>query len=250
MKSLKKHVLLPVSLLIVLAVLAVAHSRVLAQQAKPAAPEWSVNATIIEACSCSMFCPCYFSTKPSPEHEGHGGGGKHYCQFNMGYRVNRGSYGTVKLDGIKFWIAGDLGDDFGDNQTEWAEVTFEPTVTKEQRDAVAAILLGPGHIYPWKWSSFTVGKDAPVEWKATKEGAEARLDGGKGGEIILAHNPTAMSGDQTVISNLKYFGAARNDGFILMPTQSHAYRVGPKPFEFKGTNGFMITIDMTSKDVH
>lgn len=58
-----------------------------------------------------------------------------------------------------------------------------------------------------------------------------------------------MSGDQTVISNLKYFGAARNDGFILMPTQIEAYRVGPKPFEFKGTNGFMITIDMTSKDV-
>ncbi|HEU5181010.1 MAG TPA: DUF1326 domain-containing protein [Candidatus Polarisedimenticolia bacterium] len=247
MKRLKGPVLLSVSLVIVLAGLGAAV--VLAQQPKPATPAWAINATIIEACSCSMFCPCYFSTKPSPEHEGHGGG-EHYCQFNMGYHVNRGSYGTVKLDGIKFWIAGDLGDDFGDNQTEWAEVTFEPSVTKEQRDAVAGILLGPGHIYPWKWGSFTVGKDAPVEWKATKERAEARLDGGKAGEIILVHNPTSMTGDQTVIKNLKYFGAARNDGFILMPTESHAYRVGPKPFEFKGTNGFMITIDMNSKDVH
>jgi len=95
-----------------------------------------------------------------------------------------------------------------------------------------------------------VGKDAPVQRTATKARAEARLDGGKSGEIILAQNPTAMSGEQTVISNLKYFGAARSDGFILMPTESHAYRVGPKPFEFKGTNGFLITIDMTSKDVH
>jgi hypothetical protein len=250
MKSPRTLVLPPVSLLIFLVLLAMTHgSPALGQQAKPATPEWSFNATIIEACSCSMFCPCYFSTTPSPEHGGHGGG-KHYCQFNMGYKVNRGIYGTVKLDGIKFWIAGDLGDDFGDNQTEWAEVTFEPSVAKEQRDAVAAILLGPGHIYPWKWSSFTVGKDAAVEWKATKERAEARLDGGKAAEIVLAHNSTAMSGDQTVISNLKYFGAARNDGFILMPSQIEAYRVGPKPFEYKGTNGFMITIDMTSKDVH
>ncbi len=250
MMSHKKSVLSHVSLLTFLVLLAAAPmSPALAQQAKPTTPAWSFNATIIEACSCSMFCPCYFSTKPSPEHGGHGGG-KHYCQFNMGYKVNRGSYGTAKLDGIKFWIAGDLGDDFGDNQTEWAEVTFEPSVTKEQRDAIAAILLGPGHIYPWKWSSFTVGKDAPVEWTATKARAEARLDGGKSGEIVLAHNPTAMSGDQTVISNLKYFGASRNDGFILMPTESHAYRVGPNPFEFKGTNGFMITIDMTSKDIH
>ena len=48
-----------------------------------------------------------------------------------------------------------------------------------------------------------MGKDAPVQWTATKARAEARLDGGKSGEIILAQNPTAMSGEQTVISNLK-----------------------------------------------
>ena len=30
-----------------------------------ARPAWALNATIIEACSCTMFCPCYFSTIPS-----------------------------------------------------------------------------------------------------------------------------------------------------------------------------------------
>jgi len=248
MKNPRTIVISSVSLLLLVLLATTQGIHAFGQEAKPATPEWSFNATIIEACSCSMFCPCYFSTTPSPEHEGHGGG-KHYCQFNMGYKVNKGSFGTVKLDGVKFWIAGDLGDDFGDNQADWAEATFEPSVTKEQRDAIAAILLGPGHIYPWRWNSFTVGKDALVEWKATKEGAEARLDGGKAGEIVLTHNSTAMSSNPTVISNLKYFGAARNDGFVLMPSQVEAYRVGPKPFEFKGTNGFMITIDMNSKDV-
>ncbi len=28
-------------------------------------PEWSINATVIEACSCPMFCQCYFNTKPA-----------------------------------------------------------------------------------------------------------------------------------------------------------------------------------------
>jgi hypothetical protein len=28
-----------------------------------------------------------------------------------------------------------------------------------------------------------------------------------------------------------------------------AYRVGPKKFEYKGTNGFMITVDLSSKDM-
>ena len=207
---------------------------------------WSINATIIEACSCQMFCPCYFTTKPAPAHDGHGEG-KHYCRFNMAYKVNKGTHGTVDLAGAKFWIAGDLGEDFGDGQTEWAEVTFDPSVTKEQRDAIAGILLGP--VYPWKWKSFTVGQDAPVEWNGGNDRAVARLGGGTAGEIVLVHNPTAIGAEPTVIKSLKYFAAPRNDGFVLMPTEIEAYRRGSNQFEYKGTNGFMITIDINSKDV-
>jgi hypothetical protein len=58
-----------------------------------------------------------------------------------------------------------------------------------------------------------------------------------------------MTQEPVIIRNLKYFGAPRNTGFILMPNEVEAYRVGPKPFEYKGTNGFMITLDITSKDV-
>ena len=29
------------------------------------APKWSMNATIIEACSCPMFCQCYFNSMPA-----------------------------------------------------------------------------------------------------------------------------------------------------------------------------------------
>lgn len=210
--------------------------------AAPAA-DWSFNATIIEACSCTMFCPCYFSTVPSG-HGGHGTMTDHYCRFNMGYRVNKGNFGAVKLDGVKFWIAGDLGADFSKG-AEWAEITFEPSVTKEQRDAISTIV---GKVYPVTWKAFTVGKDASVEWKATKDRAEARLNGGKAGEIVLKRNP-GMTSEPVVITNLRYFGAPRNTGFVLMPNEVEAYRAGKKPFEYKGTNGFMITYDITSKDV-
>jgi len=216
-----------------------------AGQAKPG-PEWSLNATIIEACSCPMFCQCYFVTKPAG-HAGHHDGGmeEHYCRFNMAYKVNRGNYGSTKLDGAKFWLAGDLGGDFSQGQTDWVEVTFDPSVSKEQREGIAAILLGS--VYPVKWKSVNVAKDAPVEWTASRNRSEARLDTGKAGEIVLRRNP-GMTDDPVVIKNLKYFGVPRNEGFILMPNEVEAYRVGAKPFEFKGTNGFMITIDITSKD--
>lgn len=211
-------------------------------QGKPARPEWFLNATIIEACSCTMFCPCYFSTVPSGH--GHGSMAEHYCRFNMGYRVNDGSFKGVSLKGVNFWIAGDLGADFSKG-AEWAEITFEPSVTKEQRGALTTIIP---NVYPVTWKSFTVGQDAPIEWNATNDRAVARLNGGKAAEVVLRRNP-GMTSDPVVITNLRYFGAPRNTGFILMPNEVEAYRVGPKPFEYKGTNGFMITYDITSKDV-
>lgn len=215
---------------------AVAHA-----QGKPAA-EWALNATIIEACSCTMFCPCYFSTVPSAH--GHGSMAEHYCRFNMGYRVNQGHFKNVSLNGVKFWIAGDLGADFSKG-AEWAEITFEPSVKKEQRDAITTIVP---NVYPVTWKSFTVGKDALVEWAATNDRAEAKLAGGKAAHVVLRRNP-GMTQEPVVIRNLRYFGAPRNTGFVLMPNEVEAYRVGPKPFEYKGTNGFMITYDINANDV-
>jgi len=52
-----------------------------------------------------------------------------------------------------------------------------------------------------------------------------------------------------VLKNVRYWGTPRNDGFIMMPNEMEAYREGPKAYEFKGTNGFMLTFDMNSKDV-
>ena len=104
------------------------------------------------------------------------------------------------------------------------------------------------NVYPVTWKAFSVGKDAAIAWVASKDRAEAKLDNGKAAHILLNRNP-GMTADPVVITNLRYFGAPRNKGFVLMPNEVEAYRVGPKPFEYKGTNGFMITYDITSNDI-
>jgi hypothetical protein len=48
---------------------------------------------------------------------------------------------------------------------------------------------------------------------------------------------------------VRYWGTPRNDGFVMMPNEIEAYREGPKAYEFKGTNGFMLTFDMNSRDL-
>jgi len=215
------------------------------------APEWALNATIIEACSCPMFCQCYFNPKPAAHgshdgHAAHGGAAQHFCRFNNAFRVNKGHAGAIRLDGAKFWVAGDLGGDFSKGQMDWAVLTFDTAVTKEQRTAIADIL---GHLYPVKWNSFTVARDAAMEWQADSQRAVARLDGGKVAEVVLRRADSAMDDGPVVIKNLRYWGAPRNEGFIMMPNEVEAYRAGDRPFEFKGTNGFMITFDIASSDV-
>jgi hypothetical protein len=211
-------------------------------------PSWSMKATIIEACSCPMFCQCYFSTEPAAHagHEGHGM--EHFCRANNAFHVDKGKFGKTKLDGAKFWAAMDLGDKFTDGTMKWAVIHFDPEVTKEQRDGILAIV---SHLYPVKWETpVAIGEDMPIEWNHEGNKAVAKLDGGKAGEVVL--NGGAVSNNKTgptVIENLKYWGAPRNDGFVLMTNEVEAYRLGENAFEFKGTNGFMITFDISSKDV-
>ena len=210
---------------------------------KEALVDWAVNTTIIDGCSCRMLCPCIFGSPATVgsaathEHAGH-----RSCYFNQAFRVNQGHYGNVKLDGLKFWFAGDKGD------AKTVELTFEPSATKEQR---AAILVFMSHFLPLKWTSFAEGPDAKIDWKANAVRAEAKLDGGKAAEVVLTRNPGAIGEGTTVIRNMSYFGSTKNDGFNIMPAELIAYHRGPKPapFEFRGTSGWTITIEMNSRDV-
>ena len=204
---------------------------------------WHFNGTAIEACSCPMFCQCYFNSEPALHQTANGI--EHYCKFNMAYKVNEGFFGDTDLSGVKFWIAGDLGSSWMEGNTNWAVITFQKGTTDAEKAGLAAAL---GHIFPFKWNSFTVAEDADITWTATDDRAEAMLDGGTKAHTIL-NKWKGMEGKTGMLSNVAYMGAARNSGFKMMPNQIETWKVGDKAFEFKGTTGFMITIDMKSDDL-
>ena len=216
-----------------------------AQQFASQTQDWALNTTVIEACTCPMFCQCYFASKPAAHHQH--GGEAHFCRFNMAYKVNRGHHGPVKLDGAMFWISGDLGGDFSHGEMDWAVVTFDKAMSKEQREGVGAILA---HVFPVKWKSLETAEGSIDTWKYDNDSAHATLDGGRTAEVRLRRQEgNSNTPEPPVVRNLKYWGAPRNDGFVLMPNDIQAYRVGPKAYESKGTNGFMVTVDINSKDV-
>jgi hypothetical protein len=217
-----------------------------AQQLVSQARDWALNATVIEACTCPMFCQCYFASQPAGHHA-HSGQTQHFCRFNNAYRINKGNFGGTRLDGAKFWISGDLGGDFSKGQMDWAVVTFDRSLTKAQRDGLTTII---GRLFPVKWNSLSTAEGNIDRWEYTNDYAIATLDGGKTAEVRLRRQQgNANKPQPPVIMNLNYWGAPRNDGFVLMPNEVQAYRIGPKAYESKGTNGFMLTLDMNSKDV-
>lgn len=210
--------------------------------ARDAAVDWALNATTIDGCSCRLLCPCIFGSTADVGTAGtHQHDGQTSCFFNAAFRVNKGNFGRTKLDGMKFWFAGDKGD------AKTVELTFEPSATKEQREGVRVFL---SHFLPQQWTSLTEGPDAKIDWTADASHAEARLDGGKAAEVVMSRFSGATGKGTAVIKNMKYFAASRNEGFNIMPVDRLAYRRGPEPvpFEFRGTSGWTITVDMDSKE--
>ncbi len=226
---------------------AVALSSEMTATAVEEAPEWSLNMTAIEACSCPMFCQCYFNTEPAAHHDHDHDDAEHYCRFNVAWQVNEGHHGGTDLAGALFWMAGDLGSSWADGTMDWSVIHFDPTVSPAQREGILEIFAP---LFPVEWASFEVGEELPIEWRAGPDGAVATLDGGEAAEVRLIPVAQAMSPDQPVVlDNIQYWGAPRHDGVVMMPNEVEAYRLGPNAFEYHGTNGFMITIDINSNDV-
>ncbi len=197
-----------------------------AKSAEPA-KTWAVKADYIEACSCNLFCQCYFSTKPE---------GGTMCEFNNAVKVTEGHVGDVKVDGVKFWLSGDLGGDFSKGNMKSAVITVEPTATKPQVEAIKFLV---GKIYPVKWKSVAVDK-APMTWERTGLNGHAKLGNGQG-EVSLK-GVAGPDGKLTVINNLKYWGAQKNTGFYLAKG-THHYKGHGHNYSHKDMNGFFIHIE-------
>jgi len=189
------------------------------------AKTWSIKADYIEACSCSLFCSCYYNTGPE---------GGMMCEFNNAVKIRTAHVGDVKLDGKKFWISGDLGGDFTKGMKS-AIVTFEPKTPKAEKDAIMYLI---GKVYPVTWKSVKTDEQ-PITWVRNGMNGMAKL--GNRGAIHL-EGAKGADGKQQVITNLKYWGAQKNDGFELA-YGTHHYKGFGHNYSLKRKNGFFVTIE-------
>lgn len=228
--------------------LAAGVSRSGAAAAPPArqGPEWAVDVTVLESCSCHVFCQCFFNGIPMGMGDPHQQ--MHPCLFNQAYHVDRGHYGDVDLAGARFWYSGNAGMDLNEHVWPWAVMTFDRAMSERQRQALAKILGTLRFYRDEHWHSHSFAPPAPIAWSGGKDVARATLDSGRLAEVSLKAFKDAND-DPVMMLNMGYFGWPRNSGFALMPAEVEAYRAPGRAFEFKGTNGLKTTLSMNSADV-
>jgi hypothetical protein len=196
--------------------------------AAPGEPLWRMTADYVEACSCHLFCPCYFN-----KHAEHP-----MCEFNMAVTVREGHSGNVDLANTKYWLTGDIGDKWGtEKKATWVTVSFDPKTTQAQREALAPIIL---KTYGLEWGELKV-QEAPIEIRQSGDIVEAKLSDGKQAYMKLQREP-GVDGKGVVLKNVKYFDAVQNDGFQMYKSIEHRADVAGHQFSYADRNAFLITI--------
>jgi len=110
----------------------------------------------VQSCNCDYGCPCSFNGRPS----------QGQCEAFNGYRVTKGSFGNIKLDGLKFaqglWWPKAIHEGNGAGR-----LYIDPSATSEQRKALEAIWSGQHggavwEIFPRTWSKVHPPKRAKI----------------------------------------------------------------------------------------
>lgn len=97
-------------------------------------PAWNVAGKYFETCSCDFVCPCILTQMTAKPTTGS-------CTFAMSFKIEKGKYGQVNLDGLGFVVVGFTPEEMG--RGNWtAGVIVDDRASAEQRDAIVAIASG------------------------------------------------------------------------------------------------------------
>jgi hypothetical protein len=99
-----------------------------------ATPSWNISGQYFETCSCDFVCPCILGQMATRPSQGS-------CTFAMTMQIERGSFGSISLDGIPFVVLGYTPAEMG--KGNWSVgLIIDQRASAEQRDAITAIASG------------------------------------------------------------------------------------------------------------
>ncbi len=140
-----------------------------------ATPSWNVSGKYFETCSCDFVCPCILgqmAVRPS----------KGSCTFAMTMEVERGSFGSVTLDGVTFIVLGFTPGEMG--KGNWSVgLVIDDRASADQREAVTAIASGAAG-GPMAALTGLIGKFLGAEFAPIKVESSGRKWTVKAGNLV------------------------------------------------------------------
>ncbi len=104
-----------------------------------AAVKWSFEADYLQACNCDYGCPCEFSAPPTTG----------FCEGMGAWRIHRGQYNDVKLDGLGLAFAAHWPKAIHEGGGTCGLI-FDERADQKQRDALLHICSGQAGGMPFE----------------------------------------------------------------------------------------------------
>jgi hypothetical protein len=199
-------------------------------------PAWSLEGRHISADSCGVACPCNIGGPPDNGE----------CRFIQMRQVDKGHYGDVKMDGVRFVIVGVFTRKVADEPAKFNFVAYyiDSGASAEQKEALRKLLSGP--------SFAGLGQPAELKEAAIKfENLDAFGQVGKTasatmGEIAKVEvtpigggthpeNPMVIENQATKTFEWTALGKTSSDSF---------YKSAGKDFKFDGKSGESVKFAM------
>src|SRR5438105_206681 len=123
--------------------------------------KWTMRGEYMESCNCDYLCPCIYTNPQAPVTYDH-------CTAALVFRIDAGSYGDTKLDGLKFALVIRSGKVMADGGWIFAGVV-DAMADEAQRQALTAIVSGraggpPGFIRENLVSDFRGIEFKPIDF--------------------------------------------------------------------------------------
>ncbi|HTF45206.1 MAG TPA: DUF1326 domain-containing protein [Terriglobales bacterium] len=140
------------------------------------ATKWFFEADYLQACNCEYGCPCEFQAPPS----------QGFCAGVGAWKINRGKFGDIPLDGLAFGFAAHwpkaihLG-----NGT--VSMLFDEKANQTQRDALMQIAIGQAGGMPFEILATTFSNLLPphyVPFEFHLNGKESAVKAGNVMQIV------------------------------------------------------------------
>jgi hypothetical protein len=157
---------------------------------------WTLKGQYMEACSCNFLCPCIPKNATTPAtHD--------FCKVALAFAVDAGSYGDVRLDGVRFVFVAQSKAVM--SQGDWiGGLIIDTAASDAQVEAVAAIASGaaggPLALLAPLIGEFRGVERHPVTFVKDGKGVSVRIDG-RLDQQVIGVDSVSVPGECVVVDN-------------------------------------------------